>query len=86
MAATRVLVLIWEEQLDFIAATLAYTPSRQLKLLEGCLHTFFDKLWTEGMESPDNGGPIWSNFDFREQELFSSTELLEKVGTNTWRG
>jgi serine/threonine protein kinase len=75
-----------EDAMDFIAATLAYTPSRRLKPLEGCAHTFFDELRTEGTELPNNGGPIPPVFDFTEHELTSSKELLEKVRTDTWHG
>lgn len=65
--------------MEFIAATLAYTPSKRLKPLEGCAHPFFDELRKEGVELPNNGGPIPPCFDFTDHELSSSEELLEKV-------
>ena len=68
-----------DEAMDFIAATLAYTPSRRLKPLEGCAHSFFDELREEGTELPNNGGPLPPLFDFTEHELNSSEELVAKV-------
>jgi glycogen synthase kinase 3 beta len=65
-----------DEAMDFNAGTLAYTPSRQLKPLKGCAHSFFDELRDESTELPNNGGPLPPVFDFTEQ---SSQDLLEKV-------
>ena len=68
-----------EEAMDFIAATLAYTPSKRLKPLEGCAHVFFDELRQEGTQLPNNGGPLPPLFDFTEHEMSAPRELLDKV-------
>jgi serine/threonine protein kinase len=68
-----------DEAMDFIAGTLAYTPSRRLKPLKGYAHSFFDELRDESTELLNNGGPLPPVFDFTEQELKSSQDLLEKV-------
>ncbi|KAL3920875.1 MAG: hypothetical protein SGILL_003040 [Bacillariaceae sp.] len=68
-----------EEAMDFIAQTLAYTPSKRLDPLAGCAHTFFDELRVEGTELPNNGGPLPPLFDWTPHELGSSQELLDKV-------
>mmetsp|Transcript_77225 Transcript_77225/g.116171 ORF Transcript_77225/g.116171 Transcript_77225/m.116171 type:complete len:385 (+) Transcript_77225:500-1654(+) len=68
-----------DDAMDFIAKSLAYTPSKRLKPLEGCAHTFFDELREEGVELPNNGGPIPALFDFTEHEMNVSPELLEKL-------
>jgi glycogen synthase kinase 3 beta len=65
--------------MDFIAATLAYTPSRRLKPLEGCAHPFFDELRLEGTELPNKGGALPPLFDFTEHEMSLPEELLEKL-------
>lgn len=68
-----------DEAMDFIAATLAYTPSQRLKPFEGCAHPFFDELRADDTELPNNGGTLPPLFDFTEHELDSTEELLEKV-------
>lgn len=68
-----------EDAMDFIGSTLAYTPSQRLKPLEGCAHTFFDELRTEGVELPNSGGPLPPLFDFTTHELSISQELLDKL-------
>ncbi|CAB9516777.1 Mitogen-activated protein kinase HOG1 (Fragment) [Seminavis robusta] len=68
-----------EEAMDFIAATLAYTPSKRLKPLEGCAHTFFDELRQESTQLPNNGGALPPLFDFTEHEMSASRELLDKL-------
>lgn len=68
-----------EDAMDFIAATLAYTPSKRLQPLEGCAHTFFDELRTEGAELPNNGGPLPPLFDFTAHELTLTQDLLDKL-------
>ena len=71
-----------DEAMDFIAATLAYTPSKRLKPLEGCASPFFDELRVEGTELPNKGGALPPLFDFTEHELTLSPEILEKVSWN----
>lgn len=68
-----------DDAMDFIAASLAYTPSKRLLPLEGCAHPFFDELREEGTELPNNGGPLPPLFDFTQHELDSSKELLAKL-------
>lgn len=70
-----------EEAMDFIAATLAYTPSKRLKPLEGCAHPFFDELRVEATQLPNNGGPLPPLFDFTEHEMSAPQDLLDKVRT-----
>jgi glycogen synthase kinase 3 beta len=70
-----------EDAMDFIAASLAYTPSKRLQPLEGCAHAFFDEIRAEGAELPNNGGPLPPLFDFTEHENSLSRELLDKVRT-----
>jgi len=68
-----------EDAMDFIGATLAYTPSQRLKPLEGCAHPFFDELRNENVELPNNGGPLPPLFDFTAHELSIPQELLDKL-------
>jgi len=68
-----------EDAMDFIAASLAYTPSKRLLPLEGCAHPFFDELREAGTELPNNGGPLPPLFDFTQHELDSSDDLLGKL-------
>lgn len=68
-----------DDAMDFIAATLAYTPSQRLKPLDGCAHAFFDELRDERKQLPNNGGPLPPLFDFTEHELASSPDLLDKL-------
>jgi len=68
-----------EEAMDFIAATLAYTPSKRLKPLEGCAHSFFDELRVESTQLPNNGGPLPPLFDFTEHEMAAPQDLLDKL-------
>jgi len=68
-----------DDAMDFIAASLAYTPSKRLLPLEGCAHPFFDELREKGTELPNNGGPLPPLFDFTQHELDSSEELLAKL-------
>ncbi len=68
-----------EDAMDFIGATLAYTPSQRLSPLEGCAHPFFDELRTENVELPSNDGPLPPLFDFTAHELSIPQELLDKV-------
>ncbi|KAG7337997.1 sserine/threonine protein kinase with PASTA sensor domain [Nitzschia inconspicua] len=72
-----------DEAMDFIAQTLAYTPSKRLEPLAGCAHTFFDELRVEGTELPNGGGPLPPLFDWTPHELSSSQELLDKL-IPTW--
>jgi serine/threonine protein kinase len=68
-----------DDAMDFIAATLAYTPSHRLKPLEGCAHPFFDEIREEGKPLPNHGGPLPPLFNFTEHELAQTPELLEKL-------
>jgi serine/threonine protein kinase len=54
-----------EDAMDFIAATLAYTPSKRLKPLEGCAHAFFDELRdpTTELQSSNNNSSSSSSSD-----------------------
>jgi len=68
-----------EDAMDFIAASLAYTPSKRLLPLEGCAHPFFDELREAGTELPNNGGSLPPLFDFTQHELDSSDDLIGKL-------
>lgn len=68
-----------EDAMDFIAATLAYTPSKRVKPLEGCAHPFFDELRQESTRLPNGGGALPALFDFTPRELASPSELLDKL-------
>lgn len=68
-----------DEAMDFIAATLAYTPLQRLKPLEGCAHPFFDELRLESTQLPNSGGALPPLFDFTDHELAVPPELLEKL-------
>mmetsp|Transcript_21277 Transcript_21277/g.44788 ORF Transcript_21277/g.44788 Transcript_21277/m.44788 type:complete len:488 (-) Transcript_21277:678-2141(-) len=68
-----------DEAMDFIAKTLAYTPSKRLKPLEGCAHPFFDELRRDGTELPDNAGQLPPLFDWTPHELSLPQELLDKL-------
>jgi len=68
-----------DDAMDFIAKTLAYTPSKRLKPLEGCSHTFFDELRQEGTELPNNGGQLPPLFDWTPHELTLPQDLLDKL-------
>lgn len=68
-----------EDAMDFIAATLAYTPSNRLKPLEGCTHRFFDEIRDETTKLPNGGGPLPALFDFTEYELAQPQELLDQL-------
>uniref|UniRef100_A0A7S4AEK4 Protein kinase domain-containing protein n=2 Tax=Pseudo-nitzschia australis TaxID=44445 RepID=A0A7S4AEK4_9STRA len=65
--------------MDFIAKTLAYTPSKRLNPLEGCAHPFFDELRTYGAELPNNGGSPPPLFDWTPHELAAPQEWLDKL-------
>ena len=67
-----------DDAVDFIASTLAYTPSERIKPLEGCAHPFFDELRQESTRLP-TGEPLPPLFDFTEHELAAPPELLSKV-------
>ena len=67
-----------EEAMDFIGATLAYSPERRIQPLDGCAHPFFDELRNEHTRLP-NGNELPPLFDFTEHELNTAPELLEKV-------
>mmetsp|Transcript_11427 Transcript_11427/g.26845 ORF Transcript_11427/g.26845 Transcript_11427/m.26845 type:complete len:447 (+) Transcript_11427:472-1812(+) len=68
-----------DEAMDFIAKTLAYTPSKRLNPLEGCAHPFFDELRAYGAELPNNGGQLPPLFDWTPHELAAPQEWLEKL-------
>ena len=68
-----------QDAMDFIAATLAYTPSKRLKPLEGCAHVFFDELRDESTQLPNGGGPLPPLFDFTAHELALPQALLDKL-------
>lgn len=68
-----------EDAMEFIAASLAYTPSQRLLPLEGCAHAFFDELRDPGTELPNSGDPLPPLFDFTQHELELSEELLAKL-------
>ena len=70
-----------DEAMDFIAQTLAYTPSKRLKPFEGCAHPFFDELRIEGAELPNSGGELPPLFDWTPHELSSPQEWLNKVSS-----
>eukprot|EP00560_Eucampia_antarctica_P002379 CAMPEP_0197836120 /NCGR_PEP_ID=MMETSP1437-20131217/27996_1 /TAXON_ID=49252 ORGANISM="Eucampia antarctica, Strain CCMP1452" /NCGR_SAMPLE_ID=MMETSP1437 /ASSEMBLY_ACC=CAM_ASM_001096 /LENGTH=439 /DNA_ID=CAMNT_0043442043 /DNA_START=378 /DNA_END=1697 /DNA_ORIENTATION=+ len=67
-----------EDAMEFIGSTLAYSPERRIKPLEGCAHPFFDELRDERTRLPsDNALPPL--FDFTQHELNVRPELLEKL-------
>lgn len=68
-----------EDAMDFIAATLAYTPSKRLMPLEGCAHPFFDELRLESTQLPNNAGPMPPLFDYTAYELSIPQDLLDKL-------
>lgn len=57
-----------EDAIDFIAATLAYTPSKRILPLEGCAHKFFDELREKDTTLPTSNNPLPPLFDFTSQE------------------
>mmetsp|Transcript_11029 Transcript_11029/g.15535 ORF Transcript_11029/g.15535 Transcript_11029/m.15535 type:complete len:429 (-) Transcript_11029:371-1657(-) len=67
-----------DEAMDFIASTLAYTPEKRVKPLEGCAHPFFDELRKENTTLP-SGEALPPIFDFTAHELGASPELLAKL-------
>ena len=67
-----------EDAIDFIASTLAYTPEKRVKPLEGCAHAFFDSLRDETARLP-SGEQLPPLFDFTAHELRAPAELLHKV-------
>lgn len=67
-----------EEAMDFIGSTLAYSPARRVKPLDGCAHAFFDELRDPNTRLP-NGNVLPPIFDFTEHELNSNPELLQKL-------
>lgn len=67
-----------EEAMDFIGSTLAYSPERRVKPLEGCAHAFFDVLRDPRTRLP-NGGALPPLFDFTVHELNSVPDLLDKL-------
>jgi serine/threonine protein kinase len=67
-----------DDAMNFVAATLAYTPSSRLKPLEGCAHPFFDELRDETTTLPNNSGPLPPLFEFTHHEL-SQLHLLPKL-------
>lgn len=67
-----------EVAMDFIARTLAYTPSSRLDPLQGCAHAFFDELRDPATTLPNGSGPLPPLFEFTEHEL-EQTELMQKL-------
>jgi glycogen synthase kinase 3 beta len=68
-----------QDAMDFIAATLAYTPSERILPLEGCAHEFFDELRQESTVLSNGGGKLPPLFDFTTHELAKSPQLLTKL-------
>jgi len=66
------------QAMDFVAATLAYTPANRLLPLEGCAHPFFDELRQESTRLPD-GNKLPPLFHFTRHELDKPKELLDKL-------
>lgn len=64
-----------DEAMDFIARTLAYTPSKRIKPLEGCVHPFFDELRLESTQLPGVGGPLPPLFNFTANEIAEADSL-----------
>ena len=67
-----------EDAMDFIASTLAYTPSKRVPPLEGCAHPFFDELRVESTRLPNSGGPLPPLFDFTPREM-SHADLMDRL-------
>mmetsp|Transcript_405 Transcript_405/g.881 ORF Transcript_405/g.881 Transcript_405/m.881 type:complete len:386 (-) Transcript_405:174-1331(-) len=67
-----------EDAMDFIASTLAYTPSKRVAPLEGCAHPFFDELRQESTRLPNGAGPLPPLFEFTTREM-ANTELMDKL-------
>lgn len=67
-----------EDAMDFIAATLAYTPANRLKPLEGCTHRFFDEL-RDPATKLSTGNPLPPLFNFSQYELSIPSETLDKL-------
>jgi len=72
-----------EEAMDFIGSTLAYSPARRVKPLDGCAHPFFDELRDPRTRLP-NDTPLPPMFDFTVHEMNSDPELLKKVSYNAY--
>lgn len=69
-----------EDAMDFIARTLAYTPSKRIAPLEGCAHPFFDELRQESTKLPNGGGNLPTRlFEFTNHELSIGPDILEKL-------
>ena len=67
-----------DEAMDFISKTLAYSPERRVKPLDGCAHPFFDELRDEKTTLP-MGKPLPPLFDFTDHEMNSRQEILDKL-------
>lgn len=67
-----------EMAMDFIAGTLAYTPSKRITPLEGCAHEFFEELRLPDTTLLD-GSPLPPLFDFTTHELTQPQELLDRL-------
>lgn len=69
-----------EEAIDFIAATLAYTPSKRILPLQGCAHRFFDELRDKDTTLPgsSSSGGLPPLFNFTPQE-HANKELVAKL-------
>lgn len=67
-----------EDAVDFIAATLKYTPSDRIDPLQGCAHRFFDDLRKKETTLPNNGGTLPPLFDFTHFER-KDAELMKKL-------
>ena len=68
-----------EDAMDFIARTLAYTPSKRIAPLEGCAHAFFDEIRLESTKLPNGDGSLPPLFEFTSHELSVAPEILEKL-------
>ncbi len=68
-----------DDAVAFIAANLAYTPSKRLHPLEGCAHVFFDELRQEHTTLPNNAGLLPPLFNFTMHELQNTTLMAQLI-------
>jgi len=66
------------EAIELITQLLQYTPTKRLKPLEACAHTFFDEIRDVNAVLP-NGRPLPALFNFSESELRDAGQYASKL-------
>jgi glycogen synthase kinase 3 beta len=72
-----------KEAVDLISKLLVYNPERRLSPIEALAHEFFDELRDQNTRLP-NGDPLPDLFDFKKEEITSTTSAMMKLLIPEW--